>query len=61
VAEGSVSLGAELAEYRRYRPADLRPWRRATGLALADWMRSRGLAIVWDERPPLAAQPAAKA
>lgn len=58
VAEGTVSLGAELAEYRRYRPQDLRPWRRATGLALADWMRARGLPVVWDDRPPLAVQPA---
>lgn len=43
VATGTVSLGDELAEYRRYRPADLRPWPRATGFAVADWMRARGL------------------
>jgi NAD+ diphosphatase len=52
VAQGRVTLGKELAEYRRYKPAELKPWRRATGLAVAvaDWMRSRGLAFEWDER-----------
>jgi NADH pyrophosphatase NudC (nudix superfamily) len=53
VAKGTVKLGAELAEYRRHKPQDLRPWKRATGLAVADWMRSRNLAFEWDERPPL--------
>ena len=53
VATGTVKLGAELAEYRRYRPESLKPWKRATGLAVADWMRSRGLAFEWDERPAL--------
>jgi NADH pyrophosphatase NudC (nudix superfamily) len=53
VAKGTVSLGAELAEYRRYKPAELKPWKRATGLAVADWMRSKGLAFEWDERPAL--------
>src|SRR5258706_15173133 len=53
VARGTVTLGNELAEYRRYKPENLRPWRRATGLAVADWMRSRGLAFEWDERPAL--------
>jgi NADH pyrophosphatase NudC (nudix superfamily) len=45
VATGTVTLGAELAEYRRYAPADLKPWPRATGFAVADWMRGRGLAV----------------
>jgi NAD+ diphosphatase len=53
VAEGTVSLGRELAEYRRHRPAELRPWRRATGLAVADWMRARNLPFEWLERAPL--------
>ncbi len=53
ICEGTITLGAELAEYRRYAPHTLRPWRRATGLALADWMRGRGLGFEWDERPPL--------
>ncbi len=53
VARGTIRLSEELLEYRRYKPAELRPWRRATGLAVADWMRARGLEVVWDERPPL--------
>ena len=57
VATGTVKLGAELAEYRRYKPAELKPWKRATGLAVADWMRSRGLAFEWDERPALRPEP----
>lgn len=61
VARGTVALGEELAEYRRYKPAELRPWRRATGLAVADWMRARGLALEWDERPPLNPRPEASA
>jgi NAD+ diphosphatase len=52
-ARGTVALGAELAEYRRHKPEDLKPWRRATGLAVADWMRSQGLSFEWDERPAL--------
>lgn len=45
VATGTVTLGAELVEYRRHAPASLKPWPRATGFAVADWMRSRGLAV----------------
>jgi 8-oxo-dGTP pyrophosphatase MutT (NUDIX family) len=56
VARGTVRLGAEIAEYRRYRPEKLKPWRRATGLAVADWMRSRGLEFEWLERPALATE-----
>ena len=56
VARGIVTLGAELAEYKRCKPADLKPWKRATGLAVADWMRSRGLSFEWDERPALRAE-----
>ena len=68
VAHGTIRLSEELLEYKRYKPAELRPWRRATGLAVADWMRARNLDIVWDERPALqqaqaaqVAQPATKA
>jgi NAD+ diphosphatase len=57
VATGAVRLGAELAEYRRYKPENLRPWRRATGLAVADWMTARGLAFEWLERAPLQTEP----
>lgn len=56
VAHGTVTLGRELAEYRRHKPAELRPWRRATGLAVADWMRARGLPFEWNERPALTAE-----
>jgi NADH pyrophosphatase NudC (nudix superfamily) len=52
VAAGTVVLGEELAEYRRYLPAELRPWPRATGFAVADWMRARGLAFEFAEFPP---------
>ena len=58
VAHGTIRLGEELAEYRRYPPAKLRPWRRATGLAVADWMRARGLAFEWDDRLTLDPRPA---
>ncbi|MBL6749109.1 MAG: NUDIX domain-containing protein [Nevskia sp.] len=43
VATGEIKLGAELVEYRRVPPAQLRPWPAATGLALRDWMLRRGL------------------
>jgi NAD+ diphosphatase len=51
VASGEVSLGPELAEYRRCRPDELKPWPRATGLAVADWMRARGLAVEFQDFP----------
>jgi NADH pyrophosphatase NudC (nudix superfamily) len=53
---GTITLGAELAEYRRVKPAELRPWKRATGLAVADWMRSRNLPFEWSERPALTSE-----
>jgi NAD+ diphosphatase len=57
VARGTVRLGEELAEYRRYKPAQLKPWKRATGLAVADWMRARGLDFEWDDRPAMSPKP----
>lgn len=51
VCEGDIKLGEELAEYRRYKPHELRPWPRATGFAVADWMRSRGLPVEFVEFP----------
>ncbi len=56
VATGTVKLSEELAEYRRYKPAELKPWKRATGLAVAEWMRAKGLPFEWDERPALRAE-----
>jgi NADH pyrophosphatase NudC (nudix superfamily) len=55
VASGDIRLGAELAEYRRYKPHELKPWPRATGLAVADWMRSRGLPFEFEDFPGAAA------
>jgi NADH pyrophosphatase NudC (nudix superfamily) len=51
VATGDVTLGAELVEYRRCKPHELKPWPRATGLAVADWMTSRGLAVEFQDFP----------
>jgi NADH pyrophosphatase NudC (nudix superfamily) len=55
VARGEVRLGAELVEYRRYKPHELRPWPRATGLAVADWMTARGLPFEYRDFPGAAA------
>jgi NADH pyrophosphatase NudC (nudix superfamily) len=51
VASGTVQLSAELVEYRRYQPHELKPWPRATGLAVADWMRARGLPFEFEDFP----------
>ena len=51
LATGTITLGREIAETRRFKPHELRPWRRGTGLAVADWMRARNLAFEWLERP----------
>lgn len=45
VAEGTITLGEELADYRLIEPAKLRPWPLGTGFAMADWMRARGLPV----------------
>jgi NADH pyrophosphatase NudC (nudix superfamily) len=45
LAEGTIALGEELADYRLIEPARLRPWPLGTGLAMADWMRARGLPV----------------
>ena len=55
VARGSITLGAELVEYRRYQPHELRPWPRATGIAVADWMTARGLPFEYQDFPGAAA------
>ena len=41
-ASGEVTLSPELAEYKRFAPAQVRCWPAGTGYALADWLRSRG-------------------
>ena len=55
VASGEVRLSAELSDYRRYKPHELRPWPRATGFAVADWMTSRGLTFEYADFPGAAA------
>jgi NADH pyrophosphatase NudC (nudix superfamily) len=47
VARGEIVLSAELAEYRLFRPEDVRCWRAGTGVALAEWLVSRGHTPRW--------------
>ena len=42
LARGEIRLSPELAEYRLYRPDEVRCWPAGTGYALADWLKSRG-------------------
>ena len=51
ITHGTIRLGEELCDYRRYRPHELRPWPRSTGLAVADWMKARGLAVEFVDFP----------
>lgn len=51
VAHGQVTLSPELAEYRLYRPEDIKCWRAGTGYAMADWLTSRGIAPQWIDLP----------
>jgi NADH pyrophosphatase NudC (nudix superfamily) len=60
IASGCITLGTELAEYRRYKPHELQPWPRATGLAVADWMTARGLPFEFRDFPGAAAWLAAQ-
>ena len=41
-ATGVITLGEELADYKRIDPARARYWPVATGLALRDWLHARG-------------------
>lgn len=41
-ATGTLTLGDELAGYKRVPPDRLKPWRSGTGQAVADWLASRG-------------------
>ncbi|MBX6420184.1 MAG: NUDIX domain-containing protein [Nevskia sp.] len=58
VAQGAITLGEELVEYRKIPPEKLRPWPAATGLALRDWMVKRGLTPLPFEFEALKAIPA---
>jgi NAD+ diphosphatase len=51
-ARGEVRLSPELAEYRLYKPEDVRCWRAGTGYALAEFLRSRGHEPQFIELPP---------
>ena len=46
-AQGAITLSPELAEYKLFRPEDLRCWRGGTGYALADWLTARGITPAW--------------
>jgi NADH pyrophosphatase NudC (nudix superfamily) len=52
VAHGEIALSPELAEYRLYRPQDIKCWRAGTGHAVADWLSARGIAPQWVDLPP---------
>ncbi len=41
-ASGVITLGEELADYKRVAPEKLRYWPMGTGPAVRDWARSRG-------------------
>ena len=51
-AAGEIRLSPELAEYKLFRPEDVRCWRAGTGHALATWLRSRGHEPRYIEFPP---------
>jgi NAD+ diphosphatase len=51
-ARGEVKLSPELAEYRLFKPEDVRCWRAGTGFALAEFLRSRGHEPQFIELPP---------
>ena len=52
VAHGQVVLSPELAEYRLYRPENIKCWRAGTGYAVADWLTGRGITPQWVDLPP---------
>ena len=52
VARGEIMLSPELAEYRLFRPEDIKCWRAGTGYAVADWLTARGIAPQWVDLPP---------
>jgi NAD+ diphosphatase len=52
VAHGEIMLSAELAEYRLFRPDEIKCWRAGTGYALADWLTAQGIAPRWVDLPP---------
>ena len=59
VARGEIALSPELAEYRLYRPEDIKCWRAGTGYAVADWLTARGIVPQWVDLPPRPTETAA--
>ncbi|MDE2092617.1 MAG: NUDIX hydrolase [Burkholderiales bacterium] len=51
LARGEIALSPELAEYRLYRPQDIKCWRAGTGYAVADWLTARGITPQWVDLP----------
>jgi len=51
VARGEIALSPELAEYRLYRPEDIKCWRAGTGYAVAEWLTARGITPQWADLP----------
>lgn len=56
-AEGEIRLNAEIAEYKRVDPAQLRPWPTGTGHAVRDWLKARGYTPEMQLLSPLQALP----
>jgi NAD+ diphosphatase len=51
LAHGEIVLSSELAEYRLFRPEEIKCWRAGTGYALADWLTTQGIPPRWVELP----------
>ncbi|MBS0449274.1 MAG: NUDIX hydrolase [Proteobacteria bacterium] len=51
LARGDIMLSPELAEYKLFRPEDIKCWRAGTGYAVADWLTSRGITPQWVDLP----------
>ncbi|PPE69820.1 NUDIX domain-containing protein [Caldimonas thermodepolymerans] len=51
LAHGEIVLSPELAEYRLFRPEEIKCWRSGTGVMLAQWLRSRGYEPQWIDVP----------
>jgi NAD+ diphosphatase len=51
VGRGEIMLSPELAEYKLYRPEDIKCWRAGTGYAVADWLTARGITPQWVDLP----------
>jgi NAD+ diphosphatase len=51
-AHGEIRLSPELAEYRLFKPHDVKCWPAGTGHALAQWLRSNGHQPQYVQWPP---------